>query len=69
MTDDEQGEELQRAVEALAKKHGYDAVQLLAVRVEPDGRTLVRDKFVGNVYLRFGVVSEWLAEALRPEAK
>ncbi len=68
MTDDEQGEELQRAVEALAEKHGYTAVRLLAVRIESDGRTLVRDKHVGNIYLRFGVVSEWLAEALRPPA-
>lgn len=67
MTDDEQGEELQAFVEAIAKKHGYAAVQLLAVRVEPDGRTLTRDKHIGNIYMRFGVVSEWLAESLRPE--
>ena len=69
MTDDEQGEELQRAVEALALKHGYSAVQLLAVRIEADGRTLVRAKHFGNLYLRFGVVSEWLTAALRPEEK
>ncbi len=38
----------------------------IPLRIESDGRTLVRDKHVGNVYLRFGVVSEWLAEALKP---
>lgn len=67
VTDDAEGDELQAAVEAIALKHGYIAVQLLAVRIEPDGRTLVRDKHMGNIYLRFGVVSEWLAEALKPE--
>ena len=64
MTDDPQSEELQRLVEELARRHGYTAIQLLAVRIEPDGSTLIMDKHVGNIYLRFGVVAEWLHEAM-----